>query len=141
MKNQWQRIYFFLFIFYFRKKTCGNSFPTYCKENMKSLMIKSANPNCISQVTFKGGEKMNLPKAAPGVMIKQGSDSSYVVNMITGKIYTFNETALAMLRACQEGITEEELVNKLVESEDERPLVEEDVKKTLKLFSELNLVE
>jgi hypothetical protein len=83
---------------------------------------------------------MDLPKIVPGIVIRQESDSSYVVNMITGKIYTFNETALTMLRACQEGITEKELVNRLAESEDERLLVEEDVKKTLELFSELKLV-
>ena len=84
---------------------------------------------------------MNLPNVVSGVVIRQEADPPYVINMITGKIYTFNETALIMLRACQEGITEEELVGRLAESEDEKLFVEEDVKKTLKLFSELKLVE
>lgn len=84
---------------------------------------------------------MNLPKVVPGVVIRQESDSTCVVHMVTGKIYTFNETALRMLKACQEGITKEELVNRLVESEGERLIVEEDVKRTLEYFSRLKLVE
>ena len=84
---------------------------------------------------------MNLPKVKPEVLIREEPDETYVINMATGKIYQFNETALKMLEACQEGITEEELVNRLTDAESEKSLVEQDVKETLERFRELQLVE
>ncbi len=84
---------------------------------------------------------MNLPKVKPQVLIRQEPDETYVINMASGKIYKFNETALKMLEACQEGITEEELMSRLTESDSDRPAVEGDVKETLKKFAELQLVE
>ncbi len=84
---------------------------------------------------------MNLPKVKPEVLIRQEPDETYVIHMGSGKIYKFNETALKMLEACQEGITREELVNRLTEEESDRSTVEEDVEETMKKFRELNLVE
>lgn len=84
---------------------------------------------------------MNLPKVKPQVLIRQEPDETYVINMASGKIYKFNETALKMLEACQEGISEEELMSRLTESDSDRPAVEEDVKETLKKFAELQLLE
>ena len=83
---------------------------------------------------------MNLPKVKPEVLIREEPDETYVINMASGKIYKFNETALEMLEACQEGITREELIDRLTDEESDRPVVEEDVKKTLESFSELGLV-
>jgi hypothetical protein len=84
---------------------------------------------------------MNLPKVKPEVLIREEPDETYVINMTTGKIFRFNETALKMLEACQEGITEEELVERLTDEESDRHEVEEDVKKTLEQFRELGLVD
>jgi hypothetical protein len=84
---------------------------------------------------------MNLPKVKPEVLIREEPDETYVINMTTGKIFRFNETALKMLEACQEGITEEELVERLTDEESDRHVVEEDVKKTLNQFRELGLVD
>lgn len=84
---------------------------------------------------------MSLPKVKPEVLIREEPDENFIVNMVTGNIYRFNETALNILKACQEGITEEELIERLTEEESDRPVVEEDVKKTLENFLELGLVE
>lgn len=84
---------------------------------------------------------MNLPKVKPEVLIREEPDENFVVNMATGNIYRFNETALNILKTCQEGITEEELIDRLTEEESDRPVVKEDVKKTLETFLELGLVE
>ncbi|MBU7045102.1 MAG: PqqD family protein [Theionarchaea archaeon] len=84
---------------------------------------------------------MNLPKVKPEVLIREEPDETYVINMTTGKIFRFNETALKMLEACQEGIPEEELVERLTDEESDRHEVEEDVKKTLEQFRELGLVD
>ncbi len=84
---------------------------------------------------------MNLPKVKPEVLIREEPDETYVINMASGKIYRFNETALKMLEACQEGITKEELIDQLTEEEPDRAVVEEDVKKTLETLKELGLVE
>ncbi len=84
---------------------------------------------------------MNLPKVKPEVLIREEPDETYVINMTTGKIFRFNETALKMLEACQEGITEEELVERLTDEESDRHEVEEDVIKTLEQFRELGLVD
>ena len=84
---------------------------------------------------------MNLPKVKPEVLIREEPDETYVINMTTGKIFRFNETALKMLEACQEGITEEELVERLTDEESDRYIVEEDVKDTLNQFRELGLVD
>ncbi|MBU7018724.1 MAG: PqqD family protein [Theionarchaea archaeon] len=84
---------------------------------------------------------MNLPKVKPEVLIREEPDETYVINMTTGKIFRFNETALKMLEACQEGITENELVERLTDEETDRQVVDEDVRKTLKQFKELGLVD
>ena len=83
---------------------------------------------------------MNLPDIKPEVLVRQEPDETYVINMATGKIYKFNETALKILEACQEGLTGEELITRLIEQESDRQLAEEDVKETLEKFRELDLV-
>ncbi len=84
---------------------------------------------------------MNLPKVKSEVLIREEPDETYVINMGSGKIYRFNETALKILEACQEGITQEELVSRLTEEESDRSTVEQDVEETVRKFRELSLVE
>lgn len=84
---------------------------------------------------------MDLPKVNLQVLIREEPDDTYVIHMGTGKIYRFIETAIAMLKACQEGITKSELIHRLTAKESDRPVVEEDVKETLIKFKELNIVE
>jgi hypothetical protein len=55
-------------------------------------------------------------------------------------MYKFNQTAIAMLKACQEGITKSELIQRLTDEESDRPVVEEDVEETLARFKELDIV-
>lgn len=84
---------------------------------------------------------MNLPKVKPEVLIREEPDETYVINMATGKIYRFNETALKIIEACQEGITDEELIDRLTDEESDRNIVEQDVIKTLHTLKELQLAE
>jgi hypothetical protein len=84
---------------------------------------------------------MKLPNVKPEVLIRQEPDETYVINMATGKIYKFNETALKIIEACQEGITDEELIDQLTDEESDRQYVEQDVKKTLHTLKELQLAE
>lgn len=84
---------------------------------------------------------MNLPKVRPEVLIREEPDETYVIDMSSGKIHLFNETALKMLEACQEEITEEELVGRLKDEETKRSFMEQDVKETMNRFKELGFVE
>ncbi|MBU7023492.1 MAG: PqqD family protein [Theionarchaea archaeon] len=84
---------------------------------------------------------MSLPKVNSQVLIRQEPDETYVIHMGTGKIYRFNQTALTIMEACQQGTEEEELLEMLMDEESDRSTVEEDVKKTLSKFRELKLVE
>ncbi|MGD2251160.1 MAG: SPASM domain-containing protein, partial [Candidatus Methanofastidiosia archaeon] len=61
---------------------------------------------------YKGGIHM-LPKVHSQVLIREEPDETYVIHMGTGKMYKFNQTAIAMLKACQEGITKSELIQRL----------------------------
>jgi hypothetical protein len=90
---------------------------------------------------MKGGIPMSLPKVNPQVLIRQEPDETYVIHMGTGKIYRFNQTALTIMEACQQGTEEEELLDMLIDEESDRGTAEEDVKKTLSKFRELKLVE
>lgn len=78
---------------------------------------------------------MDLPKVNLQVLIREEPDETYVIHMGT-RIYRFNETAIALLKACQEGITKSELIHRLTVKESDRPVVEEDVKETLIKFKE-----
>ncbi|MBU7015282.1 MAG: PqqD family protein [Theionarchaea archaeon] len=84
---------------------------------------------------------MSLPKVSSQVLIRQEPDETYIIHMGTGKIYRFNETALAIMEACQQGMTEGDLLDMLTDEESDRSTVEEDVEKTLSRFRELKLLE
>ncbi|MBU6998050.1 MAG: PqqD family protein [Theionarchaea archaeon] len=84
---------------------------------------------------------MSLPRVNPQVLVRQEPEETYVIHMGTGKIYRFNETALTIMEACQQGMGEEELLDLLMDQESDRGTVEEDVMKTLSRFRELELVE
>jgi hypothetical protein len=81
-----------------------------------------------------------LPKVHSQVLIREEPDETYVIHMGTGKMYKFNQTAIAMLKACQEGITKPELIQRLTDEESDRPVVEEDIEETLVRFKELDIV-
>ncbi len=81
-----------------------------------------------------------LPKVNPQVLIREEPDETYVIHMGTGKIYRFNQTAITMLKACQEGITKSKLIQRLTEEESDRPVVEKDIEETLAKFKELDIV-